>query len=205
MARPHLEADNMFAVFGVTFDDTIEIDILDVAQFRHAVTGDETDGTEIEEGLDALSRGLNDIFTETVEIRLTRRTGIHQRGHAALGPAFRGADGDIGAAMPDMHMQIHPAGRDEGTLGINTLRINGRLNGRPNRGDLAIAADQNIGRSLWRTLFETDGFDIGEKNGSLKRRCRLFTGRHITNPFAVLGRACPAARHRPFAATARKE
>ncbi len=54
MARPHLQADYMLAVFRVTFEDTVEIDVLDVAQFRHPVAGNETDGAEVEEGLDAL-------------------------------------------------------------------------------------------------------------------------------------------------------
>ena len=94
----------MFAVLSVTFEDAIKVDILDVAQFRYAVAGDKADGAEIEEGLDALSRRLDDVLPETVEIRLTRRTGIHQCRHAAFRPAFGGADGDIGAAVPDMHV-----------------------------------------------------------------------------------------------------
>ncbi len=80
-----------------------------------------------------------------MEIRLARRTGIHQCGYAALGPAFGGADRDVGAAVPDMHVQIDPAGRDEGTLGVDTLRIRRHLQGRAYRGNLAVAADQNIG------------------------------------------------------------
>ncbi len=53
------------------------------------------------------------------KLALTSRTRINQRRHATLGAAFGRADRDIGAAMPDMDVQVDPAGRDEGALGVD--------------------------------------------------------------------------------------
>ena len=47
MARPHLDADDMLAVFRVTLDDPVEIDIPYVAQFGNPVAGNQPDRAEI--------------------------------------------------------------------------------------------------------------------------------------------------------------
>src|SRR5690606_5619891 len=85
MARPYLEADDVLTVFRVAFEDAVEVDITDVAQFRHPVAGDEPDRAEVQERLDALSRRLNDVFAEAVEIGLAGRARVDQCRHAALG------------------------------------------------------------------------------------------------------------------------
>ncbi|MHC2485153.1 hypothetical protein ACVIKP_007008 [Rhizobium leguminosarum] len=58
-----------------------------------------------------------------MKICLTGRTGIDQRGDAALDAAFGRTDGNISAAMPDMHVQVDPAGRNEGALAVDARHI----------------------------------------------------------------------------------
>ncbi len=48
----------------------------DVAEFADAVAGDEADRAEIEEGLDALARRLDDVFAKTMEVGFAGRTGV---------------------------------------------------------------------------------------------------------------------------------
>lgn len=71
MAGAHFDADDVLGVFGIDFKNAVEIDIADIPQFRDAVAGDEADRAEVQEGLDAFARGLDDILPEAMEIRFT--------------------------------------------------------------------------------------------------------------------------------------
>ncbi len=51
VAGAHFDADDVLAVFSVAFKDAVKIDVADVPQFGDAVAGDETDRTEVQEGL----------------------------------------------------------------------------------------------------------------------------------------------------------
>ncbi len=60
----------MFAVLCIAFEDAVEIDVANIAQFGDAVAGDKADRAEVQEGLDALSRRLDDVFAEAMEVGL---------------------------------------------------------------------------------------------------------------------------------------
>lgn len=166
MAGAHLDADDVLAVFGIDFENPVEIYIADIPQFRDAVAGDEADRAEIEEGLDAFARRLDDIFPEAMEIRLTGRTGIDQRSDAALDTAFGRADGNIGTAVPDMHVQVDPARRNEGALAVDARHILRDGKRRTDLGDPAVGIDENVGcpsdgpepKAIGLTLVRRSGF-----------------------------------------------
>ena len=113
VAGPHLDADDDVAVGLDAGDGAIDVDRADVDEFADAVAGDEADRADVEEGLDALARRLDDVFAKAMEIGLAGRAGIDDGRDAALDAAELRPDRDVGAAMPDMGVQIDPAGRDD--------------------------------------------------------------------------------------------
>ncbi|MCY1292759.1 hypothetical protein D9M70_419980 [compost metagenome] len=119
MAGADLQPDDVLAVFLVAGDDAVDVDRADVAEFTDAVAGDETDRTEIEECLDALARGLDDVLAKAVEIGFAGRSGVDDGGNPTLHAAKLRAHGNVGATMPDMGMQVDPTGRDPGAIALD--------------------------------------------------------------------------------------
>ncbi len=107
---PHLDAAYDVAIGFDHRKRPIDVDGAPVGQFRHAVAGDKTDRTDVQESLDRLACRVDHIFAQAVKTGLARRSGIGHRSDSGGAAGFRGADGNIGAAMPDMNMQVAPAG-----------------------------------------------------------------------------------------------
>ena len=71
-ARPNLEADDDVAVFLDHGNGAVDVDRAHVLQFGHAVAGDQTNRSQIEEGVDVFARRLDDEFAHAVEIGFAR-------------------------------------------------------------------------------------------------------------------------------------
>src|SRR5690606_23310672 len=99
----------------------------------------------------------------------------------------------------DMNMQIDPTRRNPGSLAIDPLHLCRCVQRLADGADIAVLPDENIGRRIGM-FTESYRSDIGDE-----KRLRLFTGNHITNPFAVLDRACRVVRGQPSEARGRKE
>ena len=85
--------------------------------------------------------------------------------------------------MPDMHMQIDPAGRNPRTLAIDALDIARYSKRRTGLSDTAVGIDQDVDRPVGCTGTESHRFDVCEKH----RPLRLISGRHDYKSFRSLG------------------
>ena len=129
VARAHLDAADHVAVGLDAGQRPLDVDRADVDQLADPVAGDEPDRADVQEREDALGRGLDDELAKAGEVGLAGRAGVDQRDHPALEPALARPDRDVGAAVPDMDVQVAPAGRHEGAVASDDARLRLRAAG----------------------------------------------------------------------------
>src|SRR5690606_34565500 len=81
---PDLYPAHHVAVAFYHVERPVNIDRAFVDQLRHAVAGDEPDGTDVDEGLDGLALPLDDVFAQAMEGRLAGGARIGHGGNTAL-------------------------------------------------------------------------------------------------------------------------
>jgi hypothetical protein len=120
-AGTHLHAADHVAVGRDHRQCAVDIDETLVDQFGNAVAGHQPDRADIDKGAYRFALAVQHVFAQAMETRLARRAGIGHRRDAAGKPALVRAHRNIGAAVPDMHVQVRPARRQKSAVAVNDL------------------------------------------------------------------------------------
>ena len=158
LAQAGLDADDHVAVALADLDGLLRVDepqVFELADDRR----DHARRRDVETGLDARFRDLDDVAPEALEGVGAGRSGVDSRGDAAGQDVGVGVDAVVAHAVVDVHVDIDETGRDQQTLGIDDLAGLGGVDALRDRAHAA-ARDRHVARGL-KTLRGVDDGTAG--------------------------------------------
>ena len=139
----------------MAFFGSMSLQVFELADHRR----DHARRRDVETGLDARFRDLDDVAPEALEGVGAGRSGVDSRGDAAGQDVGVGVDAVVAHAVVDVHVDIDETGRDQQTLGIDDLAGLGGVNVLGDRAHAA-ARDRHVARGL-KTLRGVDDGSAG--------------------------------------------